>query len=690
MTSLATLELTTLKGVGPHLADKLKKLGLYSVQDMLFHLPLRYEDRTRISPIGSLEPGMRTQVIGSIDAVDVVFRGRRTLVLMLSDGTGWLALRFFHFSPSQRERLKRGVGLRCFGEVRPARDGLEMVHPEYEFVDIDQQHDSDEHLSPVYPATEGVRQGLLRKLMAEAYGYIDAVTELVPQSVLDAHSLMPIGEALAYIHRPPPEADVRALASGMHPAQQRLAFEELMAHHLSLLAVRASAKAQQAPQFGVDSQSAVQLIELLPFSLTGAQQRVWQEIRDDLALGAPMQRLVQGDVGSGKTVIAALAALQAIDAGYQVALMAPTELLVDQHYTNLQQWLAPLGVSVLLVSAKLKAAERKHAHLHMASGEAQLVVGTHALFQEAVSFAHLGLVIVDEQHRFGVHQRLALREKGMDGKLVPHQLIMTATPIPRTLAQSVYADLDVSIIDELPPGRATVTTVALPQSRREEVVARVAHALEQDRQVYWVCPLVEESELLAAQAATQTAKTLAKLLPASRIGLVHGRLSAMDKADMMAAFKDRRIDVLVATTVIEVGVDVPNASLMIIENAERLGLSQLHQLRGRIGRGSVESSCVMMYQAPLSKAARARLDVMRRTHDGFEVARCDLAQRGPGEVLGTRQTGLADLHIADFVRDSALLPAVQQSAQMLFCGNPEAARAVVARWIRRAEDYASV
>lgn len=688
---IASLPVTALKGVGPKLADKLKRLGLHTVQDVLFHLPLRYQDRTRLLPIGSLRPGMEAVVEAEIELADVVFRGRRSLVCRVSDGTGHLHLRFFYFSAIQQQNLARGRRLRLFGEVRFGPVGLEMIHPEYDFTDGAQAPKAEKNLTPVYPATTGVHQLSLRKIARQALEkHLDKIHEWLPPAVLQELQLPTLTEALALVHQPPPHTPVELLAQGRHPAVLRLSFEELLAHHLSLKRLRTRVQTEAAPPIAGDGELTRQLLARLPFQLTRAQQRVLGEILHDLQQNHPMQRLVQGDVGSGKTIVAACASLGALESGLQVAVMAPTELLADQHLRNFSGWLEPLGVSVVGLSGKLNGRARQGVLEKIGSGRAAIAVGTQALFQEGVEFADLGLIVVDEQHRFGVHQRLALREKGRVGLRRPHQLIMTATPIPRTLAQSLYADLDVSVIDELPPGRKPIETVALPSARRADVVSRVRDACSASRQVYWVCPLIEESETLELETATDTAQALREALPDLSIALIHGRLKPAEKEKIMAAFKRGEVQLLVATTVIEVGVDVPNATLMVIENAERLGLSQLHQLRGRIGRGSAESHCVLLYQPPLSEMARARLAAMRETSDGFEIARRDLDMRGPGELLGTRQAGMPQFHIADLLRDRALLARVQSVAEQLLKEYPECVEPIVRRWLGSAEEYGRV
>jgi ATP-dependent DNA helicase RecG len=688
---IASLPVTALKGVGPKLAEKLKRLGLHTVQDVLFHLPLRYQDRTHLLPMGSLRPGVEAVVEGEVELADVVFRGRRSLVCRLSDGTGHLHLRFFYFNSAQQANFTRGRRLRLFGEVRFGPAGLEMIHPEYEFTDGVQSTMAEKNLTPVYPATTGVHQLSLRKLARQALEkYLEKIEERLPPTMLHEMQLPTLTEALALVHQPPPQTPVESLTQGRHPAVRRLAFDELLAHHLSLKRLHAQLRTENAPAITGSGKLMQRLLAQLPFQLTQAQERVLDEILHDLHQGQPMQRLVQGDVGSGKTIVAACASLGAVESGLQVAVMAPTELLADQHLRNFSGWLAPLGISVIGISGKLAGRSRQDALEKVGSGKAAIAVGTQALFQEGVEFADLGLIIVDEQHRFGVHQRLALREKGRRGNRRPHQLIMTATPIPRTLAQSLYADLDVSVIDELPPGRKPVETVVLPAARRADVVRRIRDACTAGRQAYWVCPLIEESEALELQTATDTAQALREALPELRIALVHGRMKPPEKERVMAAFKRGDIDLLVATTVIEVGVDVPNASLMIFENAERLGLSQLHQLRGRIGRGQAESHCVLLYQPPLSEMARARLAAMRETSDGFEIAQRDLEMRGPGEMLGTRQAGMPQFHIADLLRDRALLPRVQQVAELLLKEYPERVDPIVRRWIGGAATYGNV
>ncbi|MGL4251027.1 MAG: ATP-dependent DNA helicase RecG [Aeromonas sp.] len=686
---LDKIPLDSLKGVGSKMQEKLERLGLATVQDLLFHLPLRYEDRTQVWPIGDLPPGLHGAVEGEIQDTQLVMGRRRMLVCRISDGTGTLTLRFFNFTAAQKNSLAVGRLMRCFGEVRPGKYGLEMAHPEYRLLGEEQAGQTEEALTPVYPTTEGLRQLTLRNLTDQALAQLDlyGVEELLPAG-LYPHQIE-LATALKLLHRPPPSVALPLLESGQHPAQQRLALEELLAHNLSVLKVRAQAQTQLARVLTPAPALVEQLLGALPFSPTGAQHRVVAEISRDLQQSHPMMRLVQGDVGSGKTLVAALAALQAIGNGCQVGLMAPTELLAEQHAINFAKWLEPLGIGVGWLAGKQKGKAREEALAAIADGSVKMVVGTHAIFQEQVVFQRLALVIIDEQHRFGVHQRLALREKGEREGVHPHQLIMTATPIPRTLAMTAYADLDTSVIDELPPGRTPITTVALPDSRRGDVIERVRLACTEGKQAYWVCTLIEESEVLECQAAEDTAAELQNLLPGLHIGLVHGRMRPIEKQRVMEEFKAGILQLLVATTVIEVGVDVPNASLMIIENPERLGLAQLHQLRGRVGRGAVASHCVLLYHAPLSKTAQSRLGVLRETSDGFMIAQRDLELRGPGELLGTRQTGLADLKIADLVRDQPLIPQVQKMARFLMDRHPGHVEPLIRRWLGLRDHYSN-
>lgn len=681
---------THLSGVGPQVALRLQRLGISKIQDLLFHLPHRYQDRTRPQPISSLREGQESLIEVEVEVAEIRQGRRRSLLVSVRDETASLLLRFFHFSPAQQRHFRPGLRLRCFGEVRYGPDCLEMVHPDYQHLDPDNPPAADTQLTPIYPSTDGLHQNLLRKLTRQALRF--PLADLLPEEFAAQQGFPALQDALEQLHYPP-AAQPPPLGEGIsrHPARLRLALEELLAHHLSLRLVRVRGRKKNAPALHNPAHLSRQLLDSLPFGLTGAQQRVCAEIQEDLRKDSPMQRLVQGDVGSGKTIVAALSALQAVESGYQVAVMAPTELLAEQHWRTFSQWLQPLGVAVTWLVGSLTKKQKQQALEEIASGQAQLSVGTHALFQDAVQFARLGLVIVDEQHRFGVHQRLALRDKGEHQEgWQPHQLIMTATPIPRTLAMTAYADLDTSVIDELPPGRTPVNTVVIPNSRREEVIERVAANCAEGKQAYWVCTLIEESEALESQAAEDTAEQLGQLLPQLRIGLVHGRMKPKDKDAVMQAFKAAEVDLLVATTVIEVGVDVPNASLMIIENAERLGLAQLHQLRGRVGRGAVASYCVLLYQAPLSQQGRERLATLRDTQDGFQIASKDLELRGPGEVLGTRQTGLVQLKIADLQEDRDLLDDVAALADHMLVHHRANIAPLLQRWIKDGLAYGDV
>jgi ATP-dependent DNA helicase RecG len=683
-------KLTELRGVGPALAEKLHRLGVYQPEDLLFVLPLRYEDRTRITPVGSLTAGLRAVVEAEIELTEVAYRGRRVMLCRVADGTGSLSLRFFYFSRAQQQGLARGKKIRCYGEVRRGPAGLEMVHPEYRLLTTDYAQ-LEEHLTPIYPATEGVQQGRLRNLINQVLDRQQPIADYMPAGLVETHGLPTIIAAITYLHRPPPDAQLAELAAGTHPAQQRLAMEEILAHHLSLRQIRLRAERLTALAMpAVNNGPAAQFIKDLPFKLTGDQHKALQVIQGDLAKPHPMMRLLQGDVGCGKTVVAAAAALHAVSAGAQAALMAPTELLAEQHRDNLQAWFKPLGINLAWLSGALKSKQRAQTYEAIATGQAQVIVGTHALFQAGLEYKQLGLVIVDEQHRFGVHQRLSLMEKGAAAANRPHQLVMTATPIPRTLAMTMYADLDVSVIKEMPPGRQAITTVAIAEDRRGDVVTRVRAACAEGQRAYWVCPLIEESDALHYQDAESTHAMLSEALGGLTVGLIHGRMKNVAKEAVMKSFASGEIQVLVATTVIEVGVDVPEATLMIIENAERMGLAQLHQLRGRVGRGSRKSSCVLLYHPPLSRHATERINVMRETGDGFAIAQKDLELRGPGEVLGKRQTGLMQMRIADLIRDAGLLPQIQELARQLLQEHPQAATAIMQRWLGEASEYGNV
>ncbi len=695
ITALDQIPVDRLKRVGPRVAQRLARLGIRTVQDLLFHLPVRYQDRTRLRSLTGLVPGEEALVEGEVTDAQIAQGRRRSLKVWLADqGGGRLLLRFFHFGHGQVGAMCPGARLRCYGEVRQGPHSLEMVHPEYQACSEAAPALVGGALTPIYPSTEGLQQISLRALTEQALERLaqepDALRDWLPAEVIAPMHLLPLAEAIHFLHRPPADASVQELTERRHPAFQRLAFEEMLSHQLALRRLRRQRRALSAPRLAGGGSLCTRLLAELAFDLTAAQRRVVDEIASDLTGQRPMMRLLQGDVGSGKTVVAALAALQTVEAGHQAALMAPTELLSEQHLRSLRGWLAPLGLEPLWLSGRHKGAERDQILGRIAHGSAAVVVGTHALFQADVEFAALGLAIIDEQHRFGVHQRMRLREKGERSGVTPHQLIMTATPIPRSLAMAVYADLDLSVIDELPPGRTPIATVAIPDWRRDEVVERVRVACAGGRQAYWVCTLIDESEVLQAQAAEDTARRLAESLPGLRVGLVHGRLKPAEREPLMAAFAAGDLDLLVATTVIEVGVDVPNASLMIIENPERLGLAQLHQLRGRVGRGPVASYCVLLYHAPLTAAAARRLRILREHTSGFQIADADLRMRGAGEVLGTRQAGLAQFRLADPLRDEALVPVAQRAADLLLARYAWLADPLIDRWFGRREDYGRV
>jgi ATP-dependent DNA helicase RecG len=662
----------------------LEKLGLVRDIDLALHLPLRYEDETKLVPIASLRDGDNAQVEGVVTDSRIQFRPRRQLVVKIHDGQADLVLRFLHFYPSHQKALAGGARVRVRGEARGGFFGLEMVHPSFKAVD--ESTPLARALTPVYPTTAQLPQAYLRKVVASGLSRAD-LSEQLPPGCAPA-GMMSLREALDFLHHPAPEVSVDALQDHSHPAWQRLKFEELLAQQLSQLKAKQERERQRAPAFALQPGGLQeQLLAALPFSLTGAQRRVVEEIARDLGRETPMHRLLQGDVGSGKTVVAALAAALAIQQGWQCALMAPTEILAEQHLRKLVGWLAPLGITVAWLTGSRKGKGRREMLAQVASGEAALVVGTHAVIQDQVEFAKLGLAIIDEQHRFGVQQRLALRSKLVEGPLEPHTLMMSATPIPRTLAMTLFADLDISTIDELPPGRTPVLTKLFADSRRDAVVARIRDEVAQGRQVYWVCPLIEESETLDLQNATATHQQLCEALPGRMIGLLHGRMPAAEKAAVMSLFTSGQMGVLVSTTVIEVGVDVPNASLMVIEHAERFGLSQLHQLRGRVGRGAVASVCVLLYGAPLSETAKSRLKAMIETNDGFEIARRDLEIRGPGEFFGARQSGAPLLRFADLALDEPLVHLARQSALALLAKHPQAAERHVLRWLGSKQDY---
>lgn len=682
--------LTALSGVGAAISEKLSRIGINNVQDLLFHLPMRYEDRTRITPIADVRPENFATVEGFVQLTEVQFGRRPILSTTISDGTSKITLKFFNFNAGMKNSLATGVRVKAFGEIKRGRFMAEIHHPEYQIIRGNQPLELAETLTPIYPTTEGLKQASLRKLTDQALALLERVqvAELLPDE-FNPHKYS-LKEALQLLHRPPPSVSSELLDKGEHPAQKRLIFEELLAHNLAMQQVRMGVQQHFAEPLCYQTDLKQRFLATLLFQPTNAQSRVTAEIEQDLAKPFPMMRLVQGDVGSGKTLVAALAALLAIDNGKQVALMAPTEILAEQHAHNFANWLRPFGIEVGWLAGKVKGKARTAQLEAIKNGDVQMIIGTHALFQDQVEFHHLALVIIDEQHRFGVHQRLTLREKGAKGDVYPHQLIMTATPIPRTLAMTVYADLDTSIIDELPPGRTPITTVAISEDRRDEVVRRVYQACKNEkRQAYWVCTLIDESEVLEAQAAAAIAEDLQCALPDLRIGLVHGRMKPQEKQAIMAEFKAANIDLLVATTVIEVGVDVPNASLMIIENSERLGLAQLHQLRGRVGRGATASHCVLMYKAPLGKISSKRLQVLRDSQDGFVIAEKDLEIRGPGEVLGTKQTGMAEFKIANLMRDRKMIPLVQNYAKQLTLKYPDTAKQLIRRWLDEKTVYSN-
>ena len=677
---------TTLRGVGAKMASRLAEIGIRSLEDLLFHFPLRYQDRTQVTPIAGLRDQVDAVIEGTVRGAAVTMGRRRTLLVKVEDGTGLLTVRFFHFRQAQVTQFKTGARVQLFGTPRRLGSGTEVIHPEYrlgETADL-----VEPALTPVYPTVSGIGQSTWRKLCGQA---LAALNRQPPEDLLQGitEDRITLGEAIAFLHNPPPGTELDPIHGGVHPAQIRLAREELIAHQLTVQGVRDTERKHQAPSITSAAEITQQFIAGLPFAPTAAQMRVAKELAADMAQPQPMLRLVQGDVGSGKTLVAAQATLDTIAAGYQVAFMAPTELLAEQHHANLAGWFDELGLPVAWLSGRIKGKARQAVLEQLEHGQAPVVVGTHALFQDDVVFQRLGLIIVDEQHRFGVHQRLSLADKGADGQH-PHQLALTATPIPRSLAMVAYGDLDCSIIDELPPGRQPVTTTLIDSTRREAVIRRVGAACQDGRQAYWVCTAIEESDTLDIEAAEATADQLGSALPGVRVGMVHGRLKPQEKASVMAAFKAGDIQLLVATTVIEVGVDVPNASLMIIDNAERLGLAQLHQLRGRVGRGATESHCLLMFKQPLSDTAQQRLTTMQESSDGFLIAERDLAIRGPGELLGTRQTGLAAFRIALLPEHEDLLIEAQAIAARLYEHDLPRAQALMQRWAGARADFARV
>ncbi len=686
--------ITQLRGVGSAVAEKLERLGIRHLEDLLFHLPLRYQDRTRVYPLNTLRPGLEALVEGVVEQTSVVYRRRRMLLVTISDSTGILLLRFFHFSTAQQNSLRQGARIRCFGEVRGRQSQLEMIHPEYQFINPRHTDTLKESYTPIYPTTEGLNQFSLRKFTDEALAWLSApgneLEELLPPGVLEQEQALSLRDAIRYIHRPPTDADIELLQTGEHPVQKRLAFEEMLSHSLSLKRMRAATKQQSARALSSEGKLFARLQQRLPFELTAAQHKVIADIRADVRTGAPMMRLVQGDVGSGKTLVGVAAMLEAVEAGCQATMMAPTEILAEQHYRNLKDWFDPFEISIGLILGRQKVRERRHALRQARIGETSIVVGTHTLFQEKVEFARLALIVVDEQHRFGVHQRLALKQKGEDGSFQPHQLIMTATPIPRSLAMTMYADLDYSVIDEMPPGRLPVKTFALSDGRRGELISRVRETCARGERVYWVCPLIEKSETLHYETAEATFQLLNREMPEIKIKLIHGRMKSEEKDEAITLFKQGEIQLLVATTVIEVGMDIPDANLIVIENTERFGLAQLHQLRGRVGRGGRQAACALLYHPPLSTTARRRLDVMRATNDGFKIAHEDMKIRGPGEILGTRQTGEMQFRIADLTRDAKQLERVLKTSELLLAEHPDVCGKLIRRWLGDSARYAEV
>lgn len=693
---LATISVDVLKGVGPKVQEKLARLGIFNLEDLLFHLPVRYQDRSRIHPIGSLEHGQTAQVCGVIENANILFGKRRSLVCKISDDSGVLDIRLFYFSMAQKKQFVPGQYIQCFGQVSHFGRTFGMIHPEMTFLKDNPHPKLEEGLKAIYPTTDGLQQRTFSAIMAQAINYLtrNKITELLPDNWLKKLNFPPLKDALLTLHQPPLELSLSAIENGEHPLIKRLAFEELVAQHIALQRIKNTIRKHNAISIPSETEKCKAFESSLPFSLTNAQKRVINEIGHDMQQDFPMMRLVQGDVGSGKTLVAAINMLATSEHNYQSALMAPTEILAEQHFKSFKSWFEPMSIKVVLLTSKMPAAEKRNALAAIESGEAQMVIGTHALFQAQVKFNDLALVVIDEQHRFGVEQRKTLLEKGFqanNNKYQPHQLVMTATPIPRTLAQTAFADLDLSVIDELPAGRKPIATAAVSDSKREQVIERVRQACSSDqRQVYWVCTLIDESEELQCQAAEATHQQLTEQLKPLRVGLIHGRMKADEKQHTMSAFKSGNIDLLVATTVIEVGVDVPNASLMIIENPERLGLSQLHQLRGRVGRGEKESHCLLMYHSPLSNNAQQRLNIMRESSDGFVIAEKDLELRGPGEVLGTRQTGVIEYQFADLIRDSELLPEVFACADDLMTEHPKQAEALCSRWVKVGEQLSRV
>ena len=691
--SLDQIPLKYLKGIGPSLEKKFAQLEIFNLRDLLFHLPHRYEDRTKIHPIGSIKLGEQVLLQGQIVSTSIQFGRRRSLICSVTDNTGVVSLRFFHFSGGQKTALASGKSIQCYGEVRRGRSGFELYHPEYKIVDHTNPALTEDSLTPIYPTTEGIQQSRLRHFINQALEILDSseeIQDLLPSEIAKKFKLCGLTSALQIVHHPPQNSPLNWTRDEFNSGQKRLAFEELLAHQLCMRKSRSELQERSAPILRSNDRLISLFLKNLPFKLTAGQQLAFQEISADLCNKVPMLRLLQGDVGSGKTIISALASLHAIDSGFQVAFMAPTEILAEQHFQSFVQWFSNLGIKVGWLSGKSKGTTRSQQLKTLASGECQMIIGTHALFQDDVEYKSLGLIIIDEQHRFGVHQRLTLKDKAGNTGLNPHQLIMTATPIPRTLAMSAYADLDNSIINELPIGRLPIDTAIVSNHRRGDVVKAIKKACTTGNQAYWVCTLIEESEALSIEAAEVTTEQLSKLLPDISIGLIHGKMKPEEKKSVMTNFREKLIQVLVATTVIEVGVDIPNANLMIIENPERLGLAQLHQLRGRVGRSNIQSYCIMLYQSPLSKAAKERLSVMRDSTDGFYIAEKDLELRGAGQILGTQQTGLMSFKIAEIGRDAGLLDDVKESSELIFQHYPEVAEMLIHRWLGKRENYATV
>ena len=685
--------LSTLSGVGPAIEKKLQNLNLYRVEDLLFLLPLRYEDRTCITKLKDLNPGIRSLVTGEVLDAKIAFRGRRNLIVKISDGTGTLTLRFFYFSRKQYKQFEPGTNVTCYGEIRRNKNTLEIIHPEYRILQPNQRPSVSKRLTPIYPTTMGIQQGRLRNLVNQAITIMRNTSpdDLLPKKALLKLQLPSLEEALLFLHQPPAKTNLIEIEQGTNKCQLRLSFEELLAHYMSLRKIRLQSNHDISDALINGKIRIKDFIKSLPFKLTNAQKKVSQEILEDLSKPHPMMRMIQGDVGSGKTIVAAIACLKAISCGKQVAIMAPTELLAEQHWENFSRWYKNYDVQQAWLSGNQGQRNRNEALQNIASGKAKLIIGTHALFQEKVNFFNLALIVIDEQHRFGVAQRMALRDKGVKTSAYPHQLVMTATPIPRTLAMAAYADLDTSIIDELPPGRKQIKTIVLPNTRRNEVIERVRIMCSKGQQAYWVCPLIEESENFDFQSAESIFSILKSSLQELQIGLIHGRMLSSIKEKTMHSFKNGDIHLLVATTVIEVGVDVPQANLMIIENSERMGLSQLHQLRGRVGRGGSQSHCVLLYRSPLGNIAHSRLEVLRQSSDGFLIAQRDLELRGPGELLGTRQTGLLPQYrIADLIRDAKIMPEVQNIGQQMLENNPEKAELITHRWLGDSDRYVKV